>query len=775
MLFPSPKTRLLLIPLILCLLAAGQAQAKGLTILYTGETHGALYPCDCPLAPDGGVTRRATAIRKIRESTPNVLLLDSGGAFAGGMYDEHTQGEELDKARTETYFEAIKLMGYDALALGDEELGFGLDFLQSLGANFISANAVRTATGEPIVIPYITKEIDGVRLIVIGLTPPEAKNAVGEKLVILKPLDTLEHTLAQIKNSQKIDLIIVLSHLGEEMSRELLKQVPEINILINGHSKNSLETSERVGSSLLLQFSYQGRRLGRLDISLGEQNEIVDFQSQLIRMSDEIADDEAMAELLKGFNPSEELARVALDLYVMQGCPYCKDAEAVMRRLLDELGDRLDFKLYFLPDDDVFAKLDTESQIWLLILQHQPDKFWDYLDCRNREIAGMPRQKCAAKAGINIQQIEQGLGSGKGEELLRQNQAQAEHLRVSTTPTLFINHRPYKGKIEEFELTRYICRQLPQASAVPACEKLPECQNDGDCYKPGMVGSCESAGTRQAKCSYQPAVEIPLTVVQDEGAIGPEVPLIDWLRQLFPGIKPTDVSADSALGKQLISDYRLERLPAYLFALDVLEAKHIDQLKEDMVFVNDRLLLSPSASQAQVYIKRTPKPGRIEFLFSPLSPPSNKVLLDIYRILENEDLSVNFRLRYLVQQDQAGNLKTAYGPAELEEMRRQFIIRRDHADKFKPYLKLRSQNLDSSYWEQPLLDLGLEPYNIKKQAQSKAAEEMLIEEAQVLEGLEISPTPQFLINNRELIELQNRRQFKELLNRLQARKPAEGD
>lgn len=470
-------------------------------------------------------------------------------------------------------------------------------------------------------------------------------------------------------------------------------------------------------------------------------------------------------------DPSIGEQRVALDLYVMHGCPYCKDAEAVMSQVLSELGDRLDFKLYFLPEDET----DAESQIWLLILKYFPDKFWGYLDCRNQEIAGMPWQGCATKAGVDMKQIEQYLASGKGEELLRQNWAQAERLQISTAPTLFINHKPYNGKIKIFELIRYICQQLPPESAVSTCEKLPECITDSDCDKPGMMGSCESAGSGQAKCSYLPVIEVPLTIVQDEGAISPKASLIDWLGQLFPGLKPITVSADSASGEKLISDYRLERLPAYLFAPEVLEAKHIDQLKGELVFVNDRLLLSPSLYQAPVYIKRALHPGRIEFLFSPLSSHYNKVLQDIYRILKDEPSPVNFRLRYLVQQNQTGNFVTAYGMPELEEIRRQLIIRRDYADKFKEYLKLRSPNPDSSYWEQPLLDLGLEPYKIKQKAQSKVVEEMLIEEVKTLDGLEIGNVPLFLINNRELIELQNRQQFRELLNRLQAQTSAKGD
>jgi predicted DsbA family dithiol-disulfide isomerase len=772
------KIHFILLTLILCLVFTGQAEAKRLTILYTGDTHAALYPCDCPLAPEGGIARRATAIKQIRKQNPHVLLLDSGGAFAGGIYDEYTKGDELDKARTRLYLEAMQQMGYDVLALGDEELGFGLDLMQELAAAstipFVSANAIRRATGTPLVAPYVIKEMNNTRIAVIGLTTLDAKSAipaeVRDALEIRDPLAGLRQALGQINETKRADLIIVLSHLGEKKSHELLEQFPEVDIVINGHRKDSLEMSQRVGSGLLLQFSYQGRQLGRLDMELNERNEMVDYNFKSIKMNNEIVDDEAMLTLLQGVNPSAELVRVVLDLYVMRGCPYCEDAEAVMQQVVAELGDKLDVKLYFIPRggmDEAAAALDEEAQIQLLIEKYFPDKLWVYLDCRNRDIAGMPWQSCATKAGIDTEPISRDLANGKAEELLRLNLLQGQRLRVSSTPTLFINHKLYSGKIEVPELIKYICQQL-SPEMVSACGDLPECLSDDECYQPGMIGSCEPTDSGGTECSYKTAVAVPLTIVWDEAALNPQTEALDWLRRMFPGIETEYVEFASPRGQKLVQDYNLQRLPAYLFAPAVLEAENVEQLKGELKFVKQRLLLSPTAAQANLYLNRPSRPGRLEFLFSPLSPQLNKVLLDIYHILEEEPFPLDFRLRYLVRYDSAGGLVAPNGQAEVEEARRQLVIRRDYPAKFKAYIMRRSQDLDSSYWEQPLLDVGLDPYKIKQQAQSRAVEKLLAEDAAALRELEIGSTPMFLVNNRELIELQNKQQFKELLNKLQA-------
>ncbi|MDD5730906.1 MAG: hypothetical protein PHN57_07255, partial [Candidatus Omnitrophica bacterium] len=101
------------------------AYARDITILYSGETHSMLYPCNCPFEPDGGVARRATLAKELRKQNPDSLFLDSGGFFGGGLMDEYTQNTQLDKERTLVNLKAMSLMKYDAVTLGDDELDFG--------------------------------------------------------------------------------------------------------------------------------------------------------------------------------------------------------------------------------------------------------------------------------------------------------------------------------------------------------------------------------------------------------------------------------------------------------------------------------------------------------------------------------------------------------------------------------------------------------------------------------------------------------------------------
>ena len=89
--------------------------AQEITLIYSGNTHAMIYPCNCPLEPDGGVSRRAAFIRQIRKDKTNILVVDSGDFIAGGLMDEYSQNTDLDMRRSLISIKAMEMMGYDAV------------------------------------------------------------------------------------------------------------------------------------------------------------------------------------------------------------------------------------------------------------------------------------------------------------------------------------------------------------------------------------------------------------------------------------------------------------------------------------------------------------------------------------------------------------------------------------------------------------------------------------------------------------------------------------
>ena len=268
--------------------------AKEITIIYTGQTHGMIYPCSCPIEPDGGIARRATLIKQLRKEHSDNLLLDSGDFFAGGLMDEYTQNTELDSQRSLVNLKAMELMKYDALAIGDDEFNFGREFFQEnigkLKLAFLSCNLKSDN-----VLPFIIKEIGGTKIGIIGVTTVSAKQKAGG-LEFSDPKTTVSSAVSQLQK-KNVNIIVLLSQLGENEDLNLINDVKGIDIIIESHNKAQEEPSVKVGNTLLLRPSWEGKRLDIVTLTV-EGNKIEKYKSDETRLSDQVPDDPDILSML---------------------------------------------------------------------------------------------------------------------------------------------------------------------------------------------------------------------------------------------------------------------------------------------------------------------------------------------------------------------------------------------------------------------------------------------------------------------------------------------
>lgn len=335
----------------LMMLFAGFAPvlAAEVTLLYTGETHAMLYPCSCPVETDGGIARRSALIKTLRKSSPNVLLVDSGAFFAGGLMDEYTQSTELDMARTQIALNAMGRMKYDAAALGDEEFNFGRKFLED-GLRSGAVPVLSANVDCPNVSPFIIKELSGVKVGIIGATPVSAAAKSGG-IPVVEPKAAIARAITDVKG-RGADIVVLLSHLGEADDLELIKAVDGIDVIVIGNGRSKQESHSMVGKTLVLRPSWQGRRLGKAVLNIKDRS-ISDYKVEEIRLSDSVADDKEILALepqcfmdsncrkgpRKGTcqNPAEKNAlcvyspdiKVAVSVIAPKNCPTCQIDAAV--------------------------------------------------------------------------------------------------------------------------------------------------------------------------------------------------------------------------------------------------------------------------------------------------------------------------------------------------------------------------------------------------------------------------------------------------------------
>jgi len=239
---------------------------NSISIIVSGQSHASLYPCNCPKNPAGGVSRRATAIKDIRNKESNVLLLESGGSFAAGVYDANSQTTEIDKQRTKFYMQALAKTGYDAFLISSEEFNFGEDFLKEIQSrhnlNYLSANLKGGFK------PYIIKEIAGLKIAIVGLSDNAVKNKT--KTPFLELDKALDNTIKEIKEGKKAAIVIVLSYLNEAEARALLEKVSGIDILVASNNPFQKASSQQVSETLLILPEWEARSLSVIKLNFQE-------------------------------------------------------------------------------------------------------------------------------------------------------------------------------------------------------------------------------------------------------------------------------------------------------------------------------------------------------------------------------------------------------------------------------------------------------------------------------------------------------------------------
>jgi len=263
------------------LMSFGKPEIKHLTILHTNDVHSHIdpFPADDSRNPNkGGISRRASLIESIRSENPNVLLLDAGDIFQGTPYFNY-YGGELE-------FKLMSMLNYDLATMGNHDFDNGIDGfyaqLPHAKFDFVSANYdFKNTILNEIVKPYKVFNKGEIKIGVFGLGI-ELEGLVDKKMyketVYKNPIETAEEITRILKQEQKCDLIICLSHLGYNYKNEpdkisdlnLAKKTKDIDLIIGGHTHTFLDkptiVMNKMGEQTLVnQVGAYGINLGRID------------------------------------------------------------------------------------------------------------------------------------------------------------------------------------------------------------------------------------------------------------------------------------------------------------------------------------------------------------------------------------------------------------------------------------------------------------------------------------------------------------------------------
>ncbi len=217
------------------------------TIAHLNDTHSYLGESELSLFYDsvktytyvGGFAKIATKIKSLRDSNRHFMFLHAGDVFQGTLYFIKYEGM-ADLA-------LLNDMGLDAMVLGNHEFDRTSELLANFitGASFevLSSNIDATndtfLTGK--ITPYFIKDFNGQKVGIIGVTLEDTPtiSSPADELVFKSVKTSVQGAITEL-STQGVNRIVVLSHQGYDLDKQLAQEVEGIDLIIGGHTHTLL-------------------------------------------------------------------------------------------------------------------------------------------------------------------------------------------------------------------------------------------------------------------------------------------------------------------------------------------------------------------------------------------------------------------------------------------------------------------------------------------------------------------------------------------------------
>ncbi len=297
-------------------------------ILFTHDMHSHLDPYkaekDGNTVMVGGFGKLKTMADEKRKNCPATFLVDGGDFSMGTLYQTiyETEAPELT---------LMGQMGYDAATFGNHEFDYrsqgianmlhgavkraeeegdyqlpalvsaNIDWEKNTSSDNLLVKEAMEAYGST---PYIVTERGGVRVGIFGVLGKDADECAPESGLEFEDIVETSKKVVEQMQKEQADMIICLSHSGtseqEDKSEDeiLAKKVPEIDVIVSGHTHSTLEEAIQYGDTYVVSAGSYCENLGELHLRRKE-NGRWNLESYLLNPLDEtVAEDEEIKEKL---------------------------------------------------------------------------------------------------------------------------------------------------------------------------------------------------------------------------------------------------------------------------------------------------------------------------------------------------------------------------------------------------------------------------------------------------------------------------------------------
>ena len=270
---------------VLGIAAAASETAKSLDVLFVHDTHSHLNEFatveDGESQIMGGFAKLKTLINEKKAENPDTLILDAGD-FSMGTLIQVVFEEEASEIRM------LGNLGVEVTTLGNHEFDYKAKGLANMMNNAVASGDVLP---EMVVCnvdweameeagfsedqqmlydafenygmkEYVVLEKGDVKIAVTGVFGQDCLECVPNcPLEFENPVEAVKETVAEIQEKEDVDMLICVSHSStwkdEDKSEDeiLAKSVPELDLIISGHTHTKLDETIQHGDTYIVSAS----------------------------------------------------------------------------------------------------------------------------------------------------------------------------------------------------------------------------------------------------------------------------------------------------------------------------------------------------------------------------------------------------------------------------------------------------------------------------------------------------------------------------------------
>ncbi len=255
-------------------------------VYFSGSANGYLESCNCFKHPYGGFIKLVSFLKAQAGKYSDRILLDTGDFLPYGV--------TADQAGP--VFKAMALAGYDAVAVGDQDLAYKgfLSEVKKRKGTFLASN-LGFKDGVPGVADKII-EAGKLKVRLVSFADPETFSLYPEEFTAKVAFKDIKEVLKEGKNA---DYLILLSHAGLDVNRKIAEEFGQIDLIIGGHSQELLKRPVKAGNALIVQSGGNIQNVGRIVLRFDSKGKFLDYSHDIFPLTNDMPDSPLIAAILK--------------------------------------------------------------------------------------------------------------------------------------------------------------------------------------------------------------------------------------------------------------------------------------------------------------------------------------------------------------------------------------------------------------------------------------------------------------------------------------------